>query len=143
MRLTLAIVLASGAVASATIAGVGGGRGEDVGASPAAAAHKGHIEVHGKVGGLYPGAQKKLRVHVKNTAGSRMWVKAVQTAVGDASSSCESDYLGVRQKTGKHKFVAPHSEKKVKVNVHLDSSAPDACQGAKWPLDYAVRVKRK
>ena len=142
-RVALAVVLAFGAVASATLAAIDGDGGGDHGAPFAAAKHKAHIRVHGKVGGLYPGAHKKLRVHVHNKAGSRMWVKAVRTKVRDASSSCASDFLDVQQKKQRHRHVPPHSKKKIKLKVRLASAAPDACQGAKWPLQYTVRVKRK
>ena len=140
MRLALAIVLASVAAASASIAGVGGGGGGDAGAP---AKHRAHVRVHGKVGGLYPGAQKKLRVHVRNTARNEMWVKALHTDVGDASTSCTSDYLDVKQKEGGHRHVPPRSHRRIKLKVRLASATPDACQGAQWPLDYRVRVKRK
>jgi hypothetical protein len=142
MRLTPAIILVSGAVATAAFAVAGDGGG-DVRALAAAAKSKGHVRIHGKVGGLAPGLDKTLRVHVRNTAGRQMWVKAVATEVGDASPSCTSDYLFVEQKEGRHRRVPPRSHRRIKLSVRLDPSTPDVCQGASWPLDYQVRVKRK
>jgi hypothetical protein len=142
-RVALGVVLAFGAVASVTLAAIDGDAGRGDGASAAAAKRKADLPIHGKVGGLYPGVEKKLRVHIRNTADRQMWVKAVETEIGDASPSCVTGYLYIKQKTGRHRRVPPHSHRRIKLRVRLASAAPDACQGAQWPLHYTVRVKRK
>ena len=139
MRLALVVVLASVAAASASIAGVGGGGGGDIGAPAKRGAH---LRVHGTVVGLYPGARKKLHVHVRNTSPRSMQLRALRTKPSDASAACARDYLHVKRMKRSRARVPGNSRTTVNVSVRMAASAPDACQGASWPLRYRVRVKR-
>ena len=142
MRLTLAAVLASGAVASATLlSGGGGDRGEDVGVSPASAKVSSDLRVHGKIADLYPGARKKLPIRVRNTSGRAARVRAVRTTVRDASPDCSGANVHVKRKRRRHRWLPAHSWRRLWLRARMLPGAPDACQGARWALRFRVRVR--
>jgi hypothetical protein len=143
MRLTLAAVLASGAVASATLLGGGGGdRSGDFGALPASAKVSSDLRVHGRIKGLYPGARKRLRVRVRNTYPRHARVRLVRTSVRSAGPDCSRANLHVRGNP-RTRWIPAHSKILIRLRVRMSASAPDACQGATWPLRYRVRVERR
>jgi hypothetical protein len=141
LRLGIALVLISGTVAFASLS-ADGQRAE---APAAKAAGKGapHIRARGKVNGLYPGAVKKMRVRIRNRFPDPVRLRYVRTKARDAGPGCGMENLVVPAKRRTRARIRPHSRRTVKVKVKMVADAADACQGARFPLRFRVRGKRR
>jgi|SRR5918996_136130 hypothetical protein len=144
VQLAVAVGLASGATAFAALSA---DSDRDTGGVRAPSAADGpDLIARGKLEGLYPGAVERLRVHVRNTTGRPVKLSWVRTKVLDASPECSRRNLEVRHRRRPrrpHPWIGRrHSTRTVKVRAKLLASAPDACQGARWPLRFALRERR-
>jgi hypothetical protein len=146
--LALAITLAAGVLAYGTVVD---GKGSHP-ASRAVGADKSspRLRAVGGVRGLYPGGHGPVWVRVRNPFDDRVRVRWIRTRVKDAGSSCSRDNLvarrsrGLRQLRGgawRHVRVPPHQARRVRVRIRMRRGAFDACQGARFPLRYRVKVK--
>jgi hypothetical protein len=101
-----------------------------------------HLRVSGHVEGLYPGARKGLRLELRN--GSRHWtvVRAVSAAVTDGSPGCSPRFLSTVPRDLKHPRIRPHKTRRLGIRVRMWPGAPDACQGATFPVRFKVRAAR-
>ncbi len=100
------------------------------------------IQVRGKVKGLYPGAQKRMKVGVRNRLPQRVRLVSVRARVHNASSQCVRQNLSVKRFRG-HKPIRAHRRTRVRVRVTMSPIAPDACQGARFPIEFKARVTGK
>lgn len=151
-RLALGVVVAlagsavtvwHGAPARANLLGGGVGRvGREASPSsrlmPAASKH-GSFGIGGSVNGLYPGLTKPLKLTVSNPQHFAIVVTSVTVAVGNASQACGAANLSVTHFSGRRRVGAKGSAR-VTLEVTLAHSAPDACQGAVFPLRYSGRA---
>jgi hypothetical protein len=108
--------------------------------APSASAHD-EFEIAGEVDGLYPGAETTLDALVTNPYPFAIQVISASATVGDASSACPASMLevGDAQTTVE---VPATSTGSVPLRVRMHASAPDACQGATWPLLFTATAVR-
>jgi hypothetical protein len=88
-----------------------------------------YTDVHG----LYPNGTVTAPVQVDNPQSRLLRVLSATATVGDASAACPGSNLSAAPFVGSI-AVAPHSVGIVPVDVHMAATAPDACQGATFPL---------
>ena len=107
-----------------------------VGATPPpnANAHR-HFVVSGRVEGLRPGATRPLALTVENPNSVPIRVTSITVAAGAAGPGCPGSSLVLPRWTGSL-AVPKRGTASLSVDVRLLGGAPDACQGAVWPLTY-------
>lgn len=93
--------------------------------------------VAGEIDGLYPGAVATLDATVTNPYPFAIRVSSVAVGVGDAGPGCPASMLEVGGSVGSVE-VAGHATGTVPLEVRMQASAPDACQGAMWPLRFTA-----
>jgi hypothetical protein len=143
LSLALVAMLALGVVANAEL---GGGRKAQSNARQGPAGLRGH----GQVSGLYPGRHQPVWVRVRNPFGHRARVRWIRTRVGDAGPGCASDNVvalssrGLRELANgkwRHVRIPARQWRRVRVRTRMRRRAPDACQGATFPLRFVIKVK--
>lgn len=113
-----------------------------VAAHRSAAAHaRGTFRIAGSVSGLYPGISTHLFLTVTNPQAYAIKVTQIRTSVGSPSAACGASNLVVGTFTG-HRVVARHGKAVVTVPISLRHAAPDACQGAVFPLTYTGTARK-
>ncbi|HYH61232.1 MAG TPA: hypothetical protein VD766_05150 [Solirubrobacterales bacterium] len=100
------------------------------------------ITVRAKVKGLYPGASKKMKVGVHNRLGRRVRLVSVRSHPQDASPDCSRTNLRIERFRGGIP-IRPHERARVRVKVTMEPTAPDACQGVRFPIHFKARVTGK
>jgi hypothetical protein len=91
--------------------------------------------VSGQVGDLRPGGSRPMVLTVQNPNSVAIRVTSITVAAGAAGPGCPGSSLTLPQWTGSLQ-VPKRGTASVTVDVALEPSAPDACQGADWPLTY-------
>jgi hypothetical protein len=139
LHIAIALALIVGTIAYAAVAAHHGAR-------PAhASGHKGgaHLKAKGGVGGLYPGATMPMKVKVTNKYPGSVKLATVKTKVGPANPGCTGSNLLFKRTIHTHKKVKAHHKKVLTIMVTMAPNAPDACQGASFPLHFKVKGKGK
>jgi hypothetical protein len=142
--LTLALVatMATAALAYAAL--------RDRQASPAPPRTPAGLRAEGHVTGLYPGRHRPVWVHVRNPFDRRARVRWIHTRVIDAGPGCSDDELAPRRSRGlrqlksghwHHVRIPPYQTRRARVRLRMRARAPDACQGATFPLRFRVKLK--
>lgn len=85
--------------------------------------------------GLYPDARVAVPVTVHNPQSFPIEVSTASATVGDARSDCPSRYVSVTTFAGRVRVPA-YGTSIVPMQFHMLASAPDACQGAVFPLTF-------
>jgi len=96
--------------------------------------HKDFI-VTGQVTSLDPGVNRSLVLTVRNPNNFAIRVTSVTVAASAASSSCPAGALTLPSWTGSL-LVPKDGTTTLTLQLLLKATAPDACQGATWPLTY-------
>jgi hypothetical protein len=102
------------------------------------------FRVRGNVHGLYPGVNKKMKLHVRNRYDFPIRVLEVRVHVKRPFVGCPAKAVKVRPWHGKLK-IPPHGGRVIHVHASMRRWAPNACQGARFPIRYrgrAVKVVR-
>jgi LPXTG-motif cell wall-anchored protein len=87
--------------------------------------------------GLYPDADVSVPVTVHNPLDYDLAVHTARVHVGDANPDCTAQYLEASSYAGD--VVAPsQSDATIVIRMHMLASAPDACQGATFPLSFVA-----
>lgn len=87
--------------------------------------------------GLFPNADVSVPVTVHNPVAYDLAVHTADVTVGDARPGCGSEYLEAFSYSGD--VVAPaHGDAVIRVRMHMLATAPDACQGATFPLTFTA-----
>ncbi len=100
------------------------------------------FHIRGSVRGLYPGRVKKMRVRIRNPFGFPIKVREIRPRVQRPYRGCPPKAIRVRVWHGNVRVVA-HTGKVVGVRIRMKLSAPNACQGARFPVRFrgtAVRA---
>ena len=134
----LVFVLAAPHASKATLRGSGAStlhatapsRGSTDAVSP-----KTGFQISGSVGGLYPGETAPLMLRVTNPQPFAIVVTSIATTAGSPNPGCLASYLTVAGFSGQL-TVAAQSSGQISVPVTLSHAAPNACQGASFPLTY-------
>ena len=122
----LLIVAAATALTGASALGSLGPRGK--------AARSG-FTIRGHVGGLYPGARKRLTIVVRNRTARPLQVRSIRTRVRAARRSCRARNVRVSPYRGRL-LLRPHQWRRVSVRIRMLRSAPQTCQRAVFPLEF-------
>jgi len=138
VAIVAAALAAAGAAQLATAAkgGNGGGGGGGGGGGPKPANAK-PLVVSGFVEGLYPGGTSTLQVTVTNDNNVAIAVASVRVDASDAGPSCPASVLTFTPPPA-GLFIAAGATTNVPVGVTMAADAPDACQGATFPLRHTV-----
>jgi hypothetical protein len=104
-----------------------------------AAADSGQVTVQGEIDGLYPGFTGTMQATVSNGFDRPVRVTLLDTKVLDAKPSCPAGMITVSPVTTEFE-IASGAVATTPVTVHMDFAAPDACQGATWPLRFAASL---
>lgn len=103
--------------------------------------HSNQLKIRGHVNGLYPGKRKPLRVRVHNGTDKTVVMRSLHIKVSAAGHGCAKSNL--KASTLKRpRMVPPSRTRKIGIPVTMPASAPDACQGAQFPLRYHGRFTR-
>jgi hypothetical protein len=134
--------------ARAEIAGSGGGNGSttqgqaaDSQSSVAASSPNGGFGISGSVKGLYPGKVAPLALKVTNPQKFAITVTSLTVAVKSASATCTAANVTVTSFTGSLSVPALGTATAT-VQFTLLHSAPNACQGAVFPLQYSGQATK-
>ncbi len=95
--------------------------------------------VSGHVEELRPGGTRPMVLTVRNPNSVAIRVTSLTVTAGSAPG-CPASTLTLPQWTGSLLVPKKNGTATLTVNVHLKPSAPDACQGARWPLTYGGRA---
>jgi hypothetical protein len=107
----------------------------------ATSSSSGTFRIAGSIRGLYPGASARLVLTVINSHHFGIVVTSISTTVGRPKARCVASNLTVHRFSGQLKVPASRSAK-VSVSVALSRRAPNACQGAAFPLTYSGLARR-
>jgi hypothetical protein len=89
--------------------------------------------LHTDVSGLYPGATVTAQVRVDNPQSEPITVESATITVTDASASCTRTNLSADPFAGRVTVPAAGTGN-LPIRIHMAAAAPDACQGAVFPL---------
>jgi hypothetical protein len=110
--------------------------------SPTAGTSARGFTIGGDVGGLFPGDSVQLVLTVSNSFNFPIDVTSITTEIGAPNPGCVGSYLTVGAFSG-HLAVPAGGSAQLSVPTTLSHAAPDACQGAVFPLTYSgLAVKR-
>ena len=87
--------------------------------------------------GLYPNADVSVPVTVHNPQTFDLAVHSAAVTVGDASPACRAGNLIATSFVG-DVVVAAGRDGAVPIRMQMPASAPDACQGATFPLTFTA-----
>jgi hypothetical protein len=111
-------------------------------ASPAMAQTAASVfELQAHVSGLFPGATIVEPVQVHNPQDYPVTVVSTEVLIADASAGCTASNLDASA-VGGDVEVAAGSDAAVPVAFHMAADAPDACQGATFPLTFVATGTR-
>lgn len=106
-----------------------------IGLSAASVHAQDGFEIAGEVGGLFPGADTTLDAVVTNPHPFAIRVISTTVTVLDASQACPASMLEIGDSDATVE-VPPGGTATVPLDVRMSLDAPDACQGATWPLRF-------
>jgi LPXTG-motif cell wall-anchored protein len=108
-------------------------------AVPAAVAHAADVQftLTTQYSGLYPGADVSVPVSVHNPARYQLAVHTAQVRVGDANPGCTATNLEATSYSG-DVVAPPRRDTAIPIRMHMLTTAPDACQGATFPLSFTA-----
>jgi hypothetical protein len=92
--------------------------------------------ITGQVDGLYPGADTTLDARVTNPYPFTIRVTSVEVTVRDASPACPASVIEVRDSRAEVD-IPRNATGTLPLEIRMDPTAPDACQGATWTLTFA------
>lgn len=98
------------------------------------------LQLSGEAGGLHPGGTVTVPVVVSNPYPFTVRITELAVTASGASPACPASVLTVEAPVGD--TVAANGSTTVAVAVRMAMNAPNACQGATFPLDYSVAANR-
>ena len=87
--------------------------------------------------GLYPNANVDIPVTVHNPQSYAIAVHAASMVIGDASPTCTAANVSAQNFSG-DVTVPAGGTATFPIRMHMYASAPDACQGATFPLTFTA-----
>lgn len=97
--------------------------------------------ITGRARRLSPGVTRILRLRIGDPAPFAILVRKVTVTVRDANTACSHRNVRVTSYTGSLRVPARGSSS-LRLAIRLLPSAPDACQGARFPLEFHGRAER-
>ena len=135
------VAVAAGVAAVAILAGGGMAMARrSTGPAPPRPSHL-ELAISGDVEGLHPGAHAALEVTVANPYAFDVRLRSLEITVGDAGPDCSAPALIVGP-IPTDDIVRGRAASVVDVPIAMADSAPDACQGATFPLTYTATAAK-
>jgi hypothetical protein len=97
--------------------------------------------VRGHVRGLYPGLTKPMPVLVRNPASFAVRVTRVTARVSSASRACRARNVWIARFAGSTRIPA-HGRIRLYLSSGMRSTAPNACQGVRFPVTFTATLVR-
>ncbi|MGH7315796.1 MAG: hypothetical protein ACREJS_05995 [Candidatus Rokuibacteriota bacterium] len=102
------------------------------------------FSVRGKVGGLYPGARKNMKIRIANPNPYPLRLRWLRVRVRNSNvRGCARRWVRPRRELKLSFFVPPRSRARASLPVTLSRRAPSICQGATWPLRFRAEGVRR
>lgn len=139
----IAITLAVAAFLVSAAAALGALAIKSPAPEPAKAHQSKHVRsfrINGSVENLYPGVTTQLDLKLKNPHRSKIVVRKIKVAVGDASRDCPASNVTVPPFKG---HVRVRHTKRMSLPVTMSAAAPSSCQNAIFSLTYRGRAVRQ
>jgi hypothetical protein len=136
---TVAVVVSCGLLLAAALTGPMAPRSEagDAGGDPAQTEGPDSLfRIRGHVKGMYPGRHRRLVVQISNPQGRAIVVTSITARVRRAVRGCRGSNIRMRRFSGA-KLVPAWGHAKVRLRVRMLSTAPDACEGARFPMAFS------
>ncbi|MGO9559107.1 MAG: hypothetical protein ACLPQS_16435 [Acidimicrobiales bacterium] len=99
------------------------------------------FKIAGSTKGLYPGGRVPLVLKVTNPDSFAIVVTSLTVRVGRAGPRCRGANVSIPAFSGRLK-VAAHKSARVTLHATLLHSAPNGCEGARFPLHYRGRARK-
>lgn len=93
------------------------------------------FQIRGSITELFPGIRTPMGVRVRNPNPFAIRLSKILTTVQGESTSCPANTLKVKPWTGRKRIPA-RTVRRVRVVVHMKSSAPLTCSGHRYRLVY-------
>ena len=97
------------------------------------------VRISGHATGLYPGRRVKMRVTLVNQRWSAVIVTRVGATVG-TTVRCSSKMIRIRSFRGSIRIPA-RRRARITLRVWMPKSAPDACQGTRFPIGFHATLR--
>ena len=97
------------------------------------------LVVHGRVRGLYPGASRRMRLVVRNPSSTSVRLTRVTARVANASARCHARNVTIEGFAGSRAIPARGSVR-ILLPTRMRTTAPNACQGARFPLTFTATM---
>lgn len=97
------------------------------------------LRVSGRVKGLSPGISRVAWVSVRNLSARPLGLRRLWAGVGDGAAGCRARWLRLRA-FAQQRRLNPGGRVRVPAVIGLSPAAPDACQGASFPLRWHARA---
>ncbi len=110
--------------------------------SPNKTHHRHALTVKGHVEDLQPGVTTTLDAQVRNNLLNQVRLRGIRTTVGDASPECPATML-TAPRVRVNATLRPRRVRTVLIPITLAGTAPDACQSATFPLEFAASARRR
>jgi hypothetical protein len=99
------------------------------------------LRLSARIGALYPGVTKKMRVTIRNRSRHRVGLRLLRARAVAGSPGCGPRNVVARPRRGRL-AVGARRGRVVALRVGLRASATDACQGATFRLRLTARSRR-
>lgn len=99
------------------------------------------LTARGHATGLYPGARLRMRVRIRNPYDHAVRITSLKTRVGRGAPGCRGSWVRVR-KLRREAVIPALASRRVRLRVRMRRGAPDACQGARFPLRFRMTAVR-
>jgi hypothetical protein len=136
---TVAVVVSCGLMLAAALTGPTAQRPGPGHAGDGAAAARTLVplfRLRGHVTGMYPGRHRRLVVQISNPQRRAIVVTSITATVGRAVIGCKGSNIRVRRFVGA-KRVPARGRARVRLRVRMLRTAPDACEGARFPVVFS------
>jgi hypothetical protein len=97
------------------------------------------LDLSSSVSDLYPGVMNTMRITVENHSGHTVKLRWLQVSATEGTPGCPAENLVARTRRA-NLPIGARQARSLTVMVGLRSSAPDACQGKRFPLHLAARA---
>jgi hypothetical protein len=131
LRSLLALLAAVGVVLAAVTTEM-----ERTRAAGATSSHR--LTLRGSARGLYPGAERWVRIVVRNRTDRDVRLLRLSRRVTDAPAGCPTRALWIGRPRSLP-VIAAGGRARIRVRVRMRRSAPDACQGAVFRVRFRAR----
>jgi hypothetical protein len=141
VKVTRATGVAAVAVVALAVVGITGIATAAKGGGGSRGANPKPLIVNGSVEGLFPGVPNILQVSVTNENNTAIAVASVVVQASDAGPECPASVLTFTPPPP-GQVITAGATANVPVTVEIAADAPDACQGATFPLRHTVTAIR-